>query len=85
MCLGDDTEQYHSALASCEEIAGNHGHTLGGVWYPVDERLHASMCMRCGAMVWLTRPGQEKRWRMGGKALKEECLQEDGRLLGSGA
>src|SRR5215216_4935763 len=22
MCLGDDTEQYHSALASCEETAG---------------------------------------------------------------
>ena len=85
MCLGDDTEQYHSALASCEEAAGNYGHTLGGVWYPVDERLHASMCVRCGAMVWLTRPGQEKRWRIGGTALEEKCLKEDPGRLGSGA
>ena len=74
MCPGDDTEQYHSALASCEKTAGNNGHTLGGTWYPVDERLRASICVRCGAMVWLTRRGKEKRWRIGGTALKEECL-----------
>ncbi len=85
MCLGDDTEQYHSALASCKETTGNLGHTLGGTWYPVDERLHASICVRCGAMVWLTRRSQEKRWRVGGTALKEECLQENRGLLGSGA
>ena len=85
MCSIDDTEQYQSALASCEESAGNHGHSLGGTWYPVDERLHASMCVRCGAMVWLTRRGQQKRWRIGGTALKEECLQEDRVLLGSEA
>ena len=76
MCLGDDTEQYHGALASCKETAGNLGHTLGGTWYPVDERLHASICVRCGAMVWIARRGQEKRWRIGGTALKEECLSE---------
>ena len=75
MCLGDDTEQYHGALASCDEIAGNLGHTLGATWYLVDERLHASICVLCGAMVWLTRPGQEKRWRIGGTALEEECPQ----------
>jgi len=74
MCPGDDTEQYHSALASCEETAGNLGHTLGDTWYPVDERLRASICVRCGAMVWLTRRAQEKRWRIGGTALMEECL-----------
>jgi len=85
MCSIDDTEQYDSALARCEETAGNHGHSLGGVWYPVDERLHASMCVRCAAMVWLTRRGQQKRWRIGGTALKEECLQEDRVLLGSEA
>jgi ribosomal protein S27AE len=84
MGLGDDTEQYDSALASCEETAGNQGHTLG-VWYQVDETLYASICARCGAMVWLARQGQEKRWRIGGKALEEECLQEDRGLLGSGA
>jgi len=86
MCLGDDdTEQYHSALARCEEAAGNHGHTLNGVWYPVDERLHASICVRCGAMMWLSRRDQEKRWRIGGTALREECLQEDRRQVGSEA
>ena len=83
MCLGDNTEQYHSALASCKETAGNLGHTLGGMWYPVDERLHASICELCGAMVWLTRPGKEKRWRIGDKALKEECISVgDNSLLG---
>ena len=75
MCLIDDIEQYASALARCEETAGNHGHTLGNVWYPVDERLRASICVRCGAMAWVTRPGQEKRWRIGGTALEEECPQ----------
>src|SRR5215208_3701346 len=44
MCSIDDIEQYDSALARCEETAGNHGHTLGGTWYPVDKRLRASMC-----------------------------------------
>jgi hypothetical protein len=73
MCSIDDTEQYDSALASCEETAGNHGHALGGVWYPVDERLRASICVLCGAMVCVTRPGKEKRWRIGGTALKEDC------------
>ena len=73
MCSIDDIEQYDSALARCEETAGNYGHTLGGTWYPVDERLRASICVLCGAMAWVTRPGQEKRWRIGGTALKEEC------------
>jgi hypothetical protein len=85
MCLGDDTEQYHSALAKCEQTAGNHGHTLSGMWYPVDDRLHASICIGCGAMVWLAWRGKEKRWRIGGTALKEECLQENRGLLGSEA
>jgi len=73
MCSIEVTEQYDSALASCEETAGNHGHNLGGMWYLVDERLHASICVRCGAMVWLTRPRQEKHWQIGGAVLKEEC------------
>src|SRR5215212_7712724 len=73
MCSIDDIEQYDSALARCEETAGNLGHTLGGTWYPVDKRLRASMCVLCGAMAWVTRPGQEKRWRICGTALKEEC------------
>ena len=85
MCSIDDTQQYDGAVARCEETAGNLGHSLGGSWYPVDERLRASICMLCGAMVWVSQPGQEKRWRIGGTALKEECLQEYRRLLGSQA
>ena len=75
MCSIDDIEQYDSVLARCKEAAGNRGHTLDGTWYQVDERLHASICVRCGAMAWVTRPGQEKRWRIGGTALEEECPQ----------
>ena len=65
-------EQYDSAVARCEETAGNHGHTLG-VWYPFDERFGASVCVGCGARVWITRPSQEKRWSTGGTALEQEC------------
>ncbi len=80
-----DDEQYRAAVARCEATATDHGHTLG-VWHHVSEGLHASMCVICGAMVWVTRPGQEKLWRIGGMAFEQECvheqecLEEDGRV-----
>ncbi len=43
----NDNEQH--TVARCEARARDHGHTLR-VWYPVDERLHASLCEICGAM-----------------------------------
>ena len=79
-----NTEQYDSAVARVEDTARNNGHALA-VWYPVDPRLRASMCVACGAMVWVSRPGHEKGWRLGGKALEQECLLEDRTLLESGA
>ena len=68
----DDNEQYSAAVARCEAAARDHGHTLD-VWYHVSEELHASLCAVCGAMVWVTRPGHEKGWRVGGVAVEHEC------------
>ena len=28
-------------------------------------------------MVWVTRPGRETRWRIGGAALEQDCAQEE--------
>lgn len=73
----NDSVPYTSAIARCEAAARNHGHTLGIVWYPVDERLHACLCEVCGAMGWVTRPGGEKHWRIGGSVLEQDCLEDD--------
>jgi hypothetical protein len=77
--MGDNNKQYSAAIARCDTTAKDNGHTLD-VWYDVSEELHASLCVICGAMVWVTRPGQEKRWRVGGAALEQECLEEDWRV-----
>ncbi len=74
----NDHERYASAVARCETAARNHGHDLG-VWYPVTEQLHASLCELCGAMAWVVRPSYEKDWRMGGSALEQACLKDDWR------
>lgn len=73
-------EQYVSALARCEALARNKGHSLG-VWYPVSTHLHASPCEGCGTMVWVTRPGTESHWRIGGSAFEQECLDDDWRSV----
>ncbi len=69
-------EQLTLMVARCESTARQTGHTLD-VWYPVSEHLRASLCKFCGAMVWVTRSGKEKRWRIGGAALQKECLEDD--------
>lgn len=81
----NDNEQYESAVARCEASARNHGHTLGA-WYPIDEQFfHASLCEVCSAMAWITRPGYEKHWRIGGSALEQEdCLEDDWRAASVG-
>jgi hypothetical protein len=71
-----DIEQYMAMVARSELAAKEHGHVLGA-WQPVSEHLHASLCWRCSAMVWVTRADDGMRWRIGGKALEEECLKED--------
>jgi hypothetical protein len=35
------------------------------------------MCEVCGAMVLVARPGGEERWRTGGKAFEQGCLEEE--------
>ena len=69
-------EQFIVALSECEASASRHGHELG-LWHAVDQRLHASLCKLCGRMAWLTRSGNEQRWRIGGSALEQDCLRED--------
>ncbi len=76
-------EQLRAMVARCESIARKNDHALDA-WYPVSEHLRASLCKICGAMVWVTRPGTEKGWRIGGPALRQtclpqECLEEDWR------
>jgi hypothetical protein len=70
----NDNEQH--TVARCEARARDNGHTLR-VWYPVDERLHASLCEICGAMGWIARSGDEERWRIGGSVLNQHCLVEN--------
>jgi hypothetical protein len=68
-------EQYASAVSKCEMAARNRGHVLG-VWQPVDERLYASMCELCTKIAWVSRSGNEERWRMGGSPLGQDCLED---------
>jgi hypothetical protein len=76
----NDHERHTSAVARCEAAARNHGDALGGVWYPVSDQLHASLCEVCGAMAWVTQSSYEKRWRRSGSALKDDCSEDDWRL-----
>ena len=69
-------EQFMGALSECEAAAKQRGHALG-VWHAVDERFHASLCKVCGRMAWLTRSGNEERWRIGGSSLDQACLRDD--------
>ena len=72
----NDDSQYTAAVVRCEASAWNRGHALGK-WLPVDERLHASVCEACGAMAYVSRPGYEEHWRVGGTALVQDCLEEE--------
>ena len=67
--------QHTVVIARCEASTRELGHALD-LWYPVSEHLRASLCRICGAMVWITRPGKEKGWRIGGPALRQECLKD---------
>ncbi len=72
----NNEEQYTDMVARCEATARGLDHVLD-VWYPVCEHLRASLCKVCGAMVWVTRSGTEQCWRIGGAALRQECLDYD--------
>jgi len=72
----NNSEQLTLMVARCESTARETGYTLD-VWYLVSEHRRASLCKVCGAMVWVTRSGTEQRWRIGGAALQQECLEDD--------
>jgi len=69
----NNNEHYTVIVARCEATARALDHAPD-VWYPVSEHLRASLCKVCGAMVWVTRPGTEQRWRSGGTPLQQKCL-----------
>ncbi len=69
-------QQYADAVRRGELAARRNGHILG-VWEQVDERLHASLCKACGAMVRVARPAHQERWRSGGRALEQSCLLKE--------
>jgi hypothetical protein len=68
-------QQYVDAVQRGELAARRNGHILG-VWQQVDERLHASLCKACGAMVRVARPAHQERWRSDGRAIEQTCLLE---------
>jgi hypothetical protein len=70
-----NVQPYEAAVARCEAVALENGHAVSS-WYPVDERLHASLCEACGKMFWVSRAGQEEGWRVGGRALRQDCPKE---------
>ena len=72
----NNNEQYTVMVARREATARGLDYALD-VWYPVSEHLRASLCKICGAMVWVTRSGKEQRWRIGGAALQQECLEDN--------
>jgi hypothetical protein len=72
----NNNEQYKVEVARCEATAMALDHALD-VWYPLSEHLRGSLCKVCGAMVWVTRSGTEQRWRIGGTALQQKCLDYD--------
>ncbi len=82
MSYDNDNEQRTSAIARCEATTRNHGHILSA-WHSVSEHLYASICEVCGEMAWVSRPGGEKHWRIGGSALDQDC-SEDARESASG-
>jgi hypothetical protein len=74
--MSTNMQLYAAALLRCEAVASDHGHALS-TWYPVDERLHASLCVECGEMVWVSRSRQDKGWRLGGRVLRQDCPGEE--------
>ena len=74
--MDSNVHLYDAAIAGCEALASDHGHALSP-WYPVDERLHASLCEECREMVWVSWSGHEEGWLVGGGALGQYCPREE--------
>jgi hypothetical protein len=68
------TIEQFTAEGKSESVASNRGHALSG-WHLVTEQLYMAVCLKeCGAMAWVTHPGDEEFWRVGGTALEQACF-----------
>jgi hypothetical protein len=72
----NDNERFLAMVAECEALARTRGHSLGS-WHRLSNQLHASTCVVCNEMTWVMQSGGGERWRSGGQALKQDCLEED--------
>jgi hypothetical protein len=68
-------ESLLAAVSECKSLARTHGHTLGG-WHPVTELMHASMCMVCSEIAWVSLSDDKKNWLIGGKAIELDCSEK---------
>lgn len=70
-------DPFMAALSECEAVARTRGHTLGR-WQKVTEEMYVSRCVGCSNLTWVTKPaGDEKRPRIGGSVLKQDCLEDN--------
>src|SRR5215207_5162986 len=69
-------EQYIATVAECEAVARTRGHSLGS-WHRLSKLMHASICVVCNEMTWVTHSGYGGRWWSGGQARRQDCLEED--------
>jgi hypothetical protein len=49
-------ERFTTAVAECEALASTHGHSLGR-WHRLSKLMHASICVVCNEMTWVTHSG----------------------------
>ena len=75
-------EQFIATVAECETVARTRGHTLGR-WHQLSKLMHASICVVCNEMTWVTQWGDRGSWRSGGQALRQDCWRRiEGQRLG---
>src|SRR5215207_4870802 len=75
-------ERFTTAVAECEALARTHGHSLGR-WHQLSKLMHASICVVCNEMTWVTQSGYGERWRSGGRVLSQDCWRRvESRHLG---
>jgi hypothetical protein len=75
-------ERFIATVGECEALARTHGHTLGR-WHRLSKHMHASICVVCNEMTWVTQWGDRGSWRSGGQALRQDCWKRiEGRRLG---
>ncbi len=54
-------ERFIATVAECEALARTRGHSLGR-WHRLSKLMHASICVVCNEMTWVTHSGDGGRW-----------------------